>query len=967
MSDRRYSTPVNNVTNNDNDKNSNGNRRPSTIQFNTDDKNNRSSKSRIKIVNSLTGTRKSKRGTITEFSEVYSQGTKDEMDDYISTPDNKVQTYKPNKVVSISVPPLSDNGKDNGKDNSSNDLKKGKSKNLLVDEEEYPEKVYNEEGLRRRYNADAYFTDIDSSDDEGDGDRMKRGTWRSIAQIFTCCFPEKCVPGRTRDQKQAWREKIAINCLIYIFSAIILFIFGVLPLLICPNDDIYTFRDINAQRNAAWIVVHGDILDMDGYFDKHPGGLDPLRDYLGQDASLFFKRPELSEVDPICLNEMSNFLANNTMQRCESQSVLGDNINFDFRHCHSVTTEDEVVSDLKVGELAFSYPDLEEPDAGQWVIIFDRVYNVTEYISNDQDYLNENLDAIIKNKLKEDATEVYREVYPRNETLGCMEQLFFGGVLDVRFSLECTILNTIILISVIIIIIIMAIKFLTSIITIGNKGYRERKKFVIINIPCYTEDRESLSKTINSVTSMDYSDKHKLLFIVCDGNLRGQGQKRTTPETVLAILGQSFNNETRTYTYASLGKGAKRQNVVRVYSGWYKYQNGKEEVHEVPYIVVVKIGFAHEATEKPGNRGKRDSQLILFNFLSKMFYLNQGLKTKSVRLNKLDEELVKRFTELERDVNDYQFMLTVDSDTEMAKDALKIMIAHMNNKSVLALCGETKVSDPNSTFITSIQVFEYYLNHNFHKAAESAFGVVSCLPGCNSLYRLKFKESHRDIPGLVDKRVLKDYSSNDVSTLHRRNLLELGEDRYLTSLLLKYFSHKKLIYVPQAKCWTSPPRTLIELLKQRKRWINSTIANMLELLTYRELRGICCFSLRFIIMMDLISAFTLPASLIYLGYLLYLFFTESSTLSLLIVITLGIVYATQFLIFVFKRDYGYLFYMLLYLVSVPLWWFIMPIYSYAKLDNFNWANREAAKIKLKSNNNPNSNNYNDSITGREHV
>lgn len=44
--------------------------------------------------------------------------------------------------------------------------------------------------------------------------------------------------------------------------------------------------------------------------------------------------------------------------------------------------------------------------------------------------------------------------------------------------------------------------------------------------------------------------------------------------------------------------------------------------HRVPMIVVVKCGNPDEQEDspKPGNRGKRDSQLILMNFFSRVTY-----------------------------------------------------------------------------------------------------------------------------------------------------------------------------------------------------------------------------------------------------------------------------------------------------------------------------------------------------------
>jgi chitin synthase len=57
------------------------------------------------------------------------------------------------------------------------------------------------------------------------------------------------------------------------------------------------------------------------------------------------------------------------------------------------------------------------------------------------------------------------------------------------------------------------------------------------------------------------------------------------------------------------------------------------------------------------------------------------------------------------------------------------------------------------------------------------------------------------------------------------------------------------------------------VLSQRRRWINSTIHNLIELLGADNLCGACCFSMRFVVLIDLIGTLILPASF---GYLVYL-------------------------------------------------------------------------------------------------
>lgn len=58
------------------------------------------------------------------------------------------------------------------------------------------------------------------------------------------------------------------------------------------------------------------------------------------------------------------------------------------------------------------------------------------------------------------------------------------------------------------------------------------------------------------------------------------------------------------------------------------------------------------------------------------------------------------------------------------------------------------------------------------------------------MYRLRTADKGR--PVIISNRVIEDYSENIVDTLHKKNLLSLGEDRYLTTIMMKYFPTFKL-------------------------------------------------------------------------------------------------------------------------------------------------------------------------------
>ena len=149
------------------------------------------------------------------------------------------------------------------------------------------------------------------------------------------------------------------------------------------------------------------------------------------------------------------------------------------------------------------------------------------------------------------------------------------------------------------------------------------------------------------------------------------------------------------------------------------------------------------------------------------------------------------------------------------------------------------------------------------KAFESLFGSVTCLPGCFTLYRLRTPDTHK--PLLISNQLVADYSENRVDTLHMKNLLHLGEDRYLTTLLLKHFPLFKTQFVRDAHAYTVAPDDWKVLLSQRRRWINSTVHNLGELVFLEQLCGFCCFSMRFIVMIDLLSTIIQPVSVAYVS------------------------------------------------------------------------------------------------------
>lgn len=91
------------------------------------------------------------------------------------------------------------------------------------------------------------------------------------------------------------------------------------------------------------------------------------------------------------------------------------------------------------------------------------------------------------------------------------------GFVDRRNDLKCVVPNYILLGAAAILVSIIGFKFLAAL-QLGSRRLPEsHEKFVICQVPCYTEGEASLTRTINSLALLDYDDKRKLLFVICDG------------------------------------------------------------------------------------------------------------------------------------------------------------------------------------------------------------------------------------------------------------------------------------------------------------------------------------------------------------------------------------------------------------------------------------------------------------------
>lgn len=204
------------------------------------------------------------------------------------------------------------------------------------------------------------------------------------------------------------------------------------------------------------------------------------------------------------------------------------------------------------------------------------------------------------------------------------------------------------------------------------------------------------------------------------------------------------------------------------------------------------------------------------------------------------------------------------------------------------------------------------------------------------MYRLRTADKGK--PLIISDAIIEEYSFSNVDTLHKKNLLSLGEDRFLTTLMLKHFPHHSFKFIPDAYALTAAPEEWSVLLSQRRRWINSTIHNLAELIFIEDMCGFCCFSMRFVVFIDLFGTVILPATCVYLVYLIVVASDGSGQFPIISIIMLAGVYGLQAIIFILKRQWQHIGWMICYLLAYPIYSFVLPVYSFWKQDDFSWGN-----------------------------
>lgn len=145
-----------------------------------------------------------------------------------------------------------------------------------------------------------------------------------------------------------------------------------------------------------------------------------------------------------------------------------------------------------------------------------------------------------------------------------------------------------------------------------------------------------------------------------------------------------------------------------------------------------------------------------------------------------------------------EIIMKMDGDSSFDNNMVERVTRHFEDETVAAVSGSLRVRNADDTLWASLQAIEYFISIHVSKTALSEFNMVNNISGAFGVFR---------------REVLELVQGWDAGT---------AEDLDLTMRIKNYFAHTRkkfrIVFDPEAICFTDVPESLAKFLKQRIRW-----------------------------------------------------------------------------------------------------------------------------------------------------
>ncbi|CAD6915504.1 unnamed protein product [Tilletia controversa] len=585
--------------------------------------------------------------------------------------------------------------------------------------------------------------------------------WTIFARVVTFWAPgpvlSACAGLKDPGSRQAWREKVALVFIALLLGGFVAFVTVGLSAALCPSSAAYDTSVYTHIGSASSTVgVNGWLFNVSNAAALPSTRFKfPVYTQTGTDIT-----PNFARTFPRCGGSKDMYA---TIDPCQSTNLDAAGTTGCFLGNMDVATLRTLGMSNTSRKVGYDWDDIASGRYPEYIVIDGNVLNFGPYFALVQKQTGDLVDLALRTQITlldvaggRDATRMFYTNNVLRAALPCLIEKYYAGHID-KITPGCFISNLALYISLIVILSIVLIRFfmavyfswflarrmtappnprkiarrkagvglhimpdgaMTTYNSSGAAPWANKPKpppsrggparfdsaeigsepYTVCLVTCYSEGEEGIATTLSSLAATDYSDSRKLLFVVADGMVTGSGESMSTPDICVGLLEADPRFGTpMPMSFTSVASGPKAHNMAMVYAGVYTRGKG----HRTPMIVVVKCGTPDEASAgKPGNRGKRDGQMILMNFFQRITYND--------RMTPLDFDLFRKMHTLMGVTPDFfELCMMVDADTMVYPPSLKILANCMlHDDLIMGACGETRIANKRASWVTAIQVYD---------------------------------------------------------------------------------------------------------------------------------------------------------------------------------------------------------------------------------------------------------------------
>ncbi len=432
------------------------------------------------------------------------------------------------------------------------------------------------------YTADGEFVGVDPELADGKVIEERpitaaRRIWVIIVWALTFWIPSPLLRyvGRMKrpDVRMAWREKLVLCFIIALINGAITFWIIWFGPLLCPNwDKAWSQSEVNYHQGANdfWVSIHGKVYDVTPFWrlqhsdivgrDTDAASMMPLA---GLNLDEYFVPPLSLSCQGLGIADTTQLTPNNSIDFVNAMHTSGANQPVPNSKLHAqdwyVTYFLPRIKEYYKGDLVWDMNQIQTDGTVNnhaWFVFQGGIYDLTDYFNSMKlrnngppfNFINQKLLDAVQQAPGSDITNTWNSLLKNaraNQTelnnldlgIQCIQNSFYIGIPDFRYTARCQANNYILLAFAIILCAVILIKFLSALQFGSKRRPAPQDKFVICQVPAYTEGEDSLRKALDSLTALQYDNKRKLICVICDGVIIGEGNDRPTPKIVLDILG----------------------------------------------------------------------------------------------------------------------------------------------------------------------------------------------------------------------------------------------------------------------------------------------------------------------------------------------------------------------------------------------------------------------------------------------